>query len=62
MSLSDAVIGLKAFKEVDQRAKQLWHDLDKAIVTPRMDLSRKAPPGVRAENVSSRLDTSTAYH
>ncbi|CAK7563061.1 MAG: ribosome bioproteinsis protein ytm1 [Sporothrix epigloea] len=40
MSLSDAVIGLKAYKEVDHRMTDLWHALDKAIVAPRMDLAQ----------------------
>ncbi|CAK7267521.1 ribosome bioproteinsis protein ytm1 [Sporothrix epigloea] len=40
MSLSDAVIGLKAYKEVDHRMTDLWHALDHAIVAPRMDLAQ----------------------
>ncbi|KJR83781.1 centromere/kinetochore protein ZW10 [Sporothrix schenckii 1099-18] len=43
MSLSDAVIGLKAYKEVDRRMVELWHALDKAIVAPRTDLSQPRP-------------------
>ncbi len=37
MSLADAAIGLKAYKEVDERLEQLWHNLNTSIVTPRMD-------------------------
>ncbi|KAK3403202.1 hypothetical protein B0T20DRAFT_19354 [Sordaria brevicollis] len=47
MSLSDAVIGLKAYKEVDQRAAQLWHDIDKAILAPRLDIKQENLPSVR---------------
>lgn len=36
MNLSDAVIGLRAYKEVDERMEQLWRHLDSAIVSPRM--------------------------
>ncbi|CAK7211027.1 ribosome bioproteinsis protein ytm1 [Sporothrix bragantina] len=46
MSLSDAVIGLKAYKEVDHRMADLWHALDKAIVAPRMDLSQPSRPRI----------------
>ncbi|CAN8096067.1 unnamed protein product [Discula destructiva] len=38
MSLPDAVVGLKSYKEVDQRMAHLWHDIDQAIVGPRMDI------------------------
>lgn len=37
MTLSDAVVGLKTYKEVDERAEQLWHNLDASIVSPRMN-------------------------
>ncbi|KAM3458927.1 hypothetical protein MY3296_000074 [Beauveria thailandica] len=37
MTLADASIGLKAYKEVDERLEQLWHNLDTSIVSPRMD-------------------------
>ncbi|KGQ04221.1 Centromere/kinetochore protein zw10 [Beauveria bassiana D1-5] len=37
MTLADASTGLKAYKEVDERLEQLWHNLDTSIVSPRMD-------------------------
>lgn len=37
MTLADAAIGLKAYKEVDERLEQLWHNLNTSIVAPRMD-------------------------
>ncbi|KFA62891.1 hypothetical protein S40285_02254 [Stachybotrys chlorohalonatus IBT 40285] len=37
MSLNDAVVGLKAYKEVDERMEQLWRNLDAAIISPRMN-------------------------
>lgn len=49
MSLDDAVIGLKAYKEVDERMEQLWHNLDAAVVSPRMDATRSNIPGIRIE-------------
>lgn len=46
MSLSDAVIGLQAYKEVDQRMSQLWHDIDQAVVGPRMDIDHPGAPAI----------------
>lgn len=48
MSLDDAVVGLKAYKEVDERMEQLWRNLDAAIVSPRMNNSASAVPAVEA--------------
>ncbi|PHH61779.1 hypothetical protein CDD81_7943 [Ophiocordyceps australis] len=47
MSLDDAVTGLKAYKEVDERMEQLWRNLDAAVVSPRMDKSKSPIPGIR---------------
>lgn len=52
MSLSDAVIGLKAYKEVDQRMSELWHELDRAIVAPRTDVLRSPLPSIAVGEVS----------
>lgn len=52
MSLPDAVVGLKAYKEVDKRMMQLWHDLDAAVVAPRTDLSRPTLPKISVSEVS----------
>ncbi|PKS05310.1 hypothetical protein jhhlp_008683 [Lomentospora prolificans] len=49
LSLADAVIGLRAYKEVQERMEQLWHNLDGAILTPRMDLTRTSLPSIRAD-------------
>ncbi|KAL7915000.1 hypothetical protein GGI35DRAFT_435777 [Trichoderma velutinum] len=49
MVLEDAVIGLKAYKEVDERMEQLWHNLDAAVVSPRMDATRSDTPGIKVE-------------
>lgn len=46
MSLSDAVVGLQAYKEVDQRMSQLWHDIDQAVVGPRMDIDHPGAPAI----------------
>ncbi|PON26844.1 hypothetical protein TGAM01_v204345 [Trichoderma gamsii] len=49
MSLEDAAIGLQAYKEVDERMEQLWHNLDTAVVSPRMDTMRSNIPGIKVE-------------
>lgn len=49
MVLEDAVIGLQAYKEVDERMEQLWHNLDAAVVSPRMDATRSNIPGIKVE-------------
>lgn len=49
MSLTDAVIGLKSYKEVDQRMAHLWHELDQAIVGPRLDFDSPSLPGIVTE-------------
>lgn len=49
MSLTDAVIGLKSYKEVDQRMAHLWHELDQAIVGPRLDFDSPSLPGIGTE-------------
>jgi centromere/kinetochore protein ZW10 len=53
MSLEDAVVGLKAFKEVSQRMDKFWQDLNRAILLPRMDITKAKPPGIRIEGVSA---------
>lgn len=52
LSLAEAVIGLKAYKEVDERMVQLWHNLDTAILGPRMNLPAESLPSINQENVS----------
>ncbi|KAK1756921.1 Centromere/kinetochore protein zw10, partial [Echria macrotheca] len=47
MSLEDAVIGLKAYREVDKRTRRLWDDINKAIILPRMDIGQDQLPAVR---------------
>ena len=52
MSLSDAVIGLKAYKEVDQRMALLWHSVDEAIIRPRTDIRTTELPCIITDGVS----------
>ncbi|KAK3940724.1 hypothetical protein QBC46DRAFT_312993 [Diplogelasinospora grovesii] len=59
MGLSDAVIGLRAYKEFDKRMNQLWHDFDKAILMPRMDSSRETLPSIHVEDSTLQLQGST---
>lgn len=56
MSLADAAIGLKAYKEVDERMEQLWRNLDAAIFLPRMDQTRQMPPSIRIDGDTLQLD------
>lgn len=37
-NLDQAVIGLKAFKELETAANKLWMDLDEIIIKPRTNL------------------------
>jgi centromere/kinetochore protein ZW10 len=53
MTLSDAAIGLTAYKEVAERMEQLWHNLDAAILSPRMDITETALPSIAVDSVSS---------
>ncbi|CAJ2507607.1 Uu.00g087930.m01.CDS01 [Anthostomella pinea] len=60
MNLAEAVIGLKAYKEVDQRMALLWHSVDQALVGPRTKLESQEMPGVKVEgstlNLSGKAD------
>ncbi|KAH7318194.1 hypothetical protein B0I35DRAFT_478725 [Stachybotrys elegans] len=51
MTLDDAVVGLKAYKEVDERMEQLWHNIDAAVVSPRMESSTSLRSVKMGENV-----------
>jgi protein transport protein DSL1/ZW10 len=56
MTLYDAVIGLKAYKEVDERMEQLWRNIDGAIISPRMDKNAASLPKIRASGDILELD------
>lgn len=47
MSLSDAVIALKSYKETDERMEQMWRNLNGTIVSPRMDKTKHNKSGVK---------------
>lgn len=51
MTLSEAVIGLEAYKEVDDRMARLWRDIDAAIVAPRMNSMASSRPSIQATEV-----------
>lgn len=55
MSLADAVVGLKAYKEVEERMEQLWRNVDAAIVSPRMDLKSTSVLGVQMQGDALQL-------
>ncbi|UNI19654.1 ribosome bioproteinsis protein ytm1 [Purpureocillium takamizusanense] len=48
ITLSEAVIGLKAYKEVDERMEQLWRNIDAALITPRMNTTGTSFPVITA--------------
>ncbi|RDA93058.1 hypothetical protein CP533_0728 [Ophiocordyceps camponoti-saundersi (nom. inval.)] len=56
ISLDDAVVGFKAFKEIDERMEQLWRNLDAAIISPRMDKSKIPLPAVETLADELHLD------
>ncbi|KAG5981747.1 hypothetical protein E4U55_002597 [Claviceps digitariae] len=62
MTLSEAVIALKSYKETDERMEQMWRNLNGAIVSPRMDKSKQSTCGVNVNGdelaVSGQSDLS----
>ncbi|KAK8035544.1 centromere/kinetochore protein zw10 [Apiospora rasikravindrae] len=50
MSLSEAFIGLQAYKEVQQRMALFWHKVDAAIVAPRTVTSHESLPGITVQD------------
>ncbi|KAH6674008.1 hypothetical protein F5X68DRAFT_278507 [Plectosphaerella plurivora] len=48
VTLAEAIIGLEAYKEVDDRMARLWQDIDATIVTPRMDPTAESRPGIHS--------------
>ncbi|KAI0865123.1 hypothetical protein F4860DRAFT_345227 [Xylaria cubensis] len=59
MSLVDAVIGLKAYKEVDKRMAELWQGLDQVLIRPRTSRDQEDLPNIRVVNSTLTL-TGTA--
>ncbi|KAI1067259.1 hypothetical protein LB506_004034 [Fusarium annulatum] len=55
MNLSDAVVGLQAYKEVDERMEQLWRNLDAAVISPRMDVKNDTLPTIQADGEVLKL-------
>ncbi|WZH46003.1 Centromere kinetochore zw10 like [Fusarium acuminatum] len=55
MSLADAVVGLQAYKEVDERMEQLWRNVDAAIISPRMDVRNNTFPNIQADGEILKL-------
>ncbi|KAI2621775.1 hypothetical protein GGR54DRAFT_599777 [Hypoxylon sp. NC1633] len=50
MTLVDAVVGLKAYKEVNQRMALFWHSLNETIVGPRLNIEAQNLPRIQVEN------------
>ncbi|GAP83964.1 putative centromere kinetochore protein zw10 like protein [Rosellinia necatrix] len=50
MDLANALIGLKAYKEVDKRMMAFWQGLDQTIIAPRTNPDHGDLPAVRIEN------------
>ncbi|TDZ68343.1 Centromere/kinetochore protein zw10-like protein [Colletotrichum trifolii] len=55
INLSEAIIGLQAYKEVEERMSQLWQDVDQAIVFPRMNSESTSLPSIRASDNTVEL-------
>ncbi|KAH7408986.1 centromere/kinetochore protein-like protein zw10 [Cadophora sp. MPI-SDFR-AT-0126] len=51
-NISQAVIGLKAYKELDDAARKLWEDLDDVILKPRTNLQAGSIPTVQVKGNS----------
>ncbi|CAG9944469.1 unnamed protein product [Clonostachys rosea f. rosea IK726] len=56
MTLADAVVGLKAYKEVAERMEQLWRNIDAAIVSPRMNKQAASLPKIQVSGDLMELD------
>ncbi|KAI1305742.1 hypothetical protein F5Y03DRAFT_150497 [Xylaria venustula] len=55
MSLADAVIGLQAYKEVDNRMAVFWKALDQVLIGPRTNPQLEEIPTIRAESPALTL-------
>ncbi|KAI0157607.1 hypothetical protein GGR57DRAFT_460412 [Xylariaceae sp. FL1272] len=55
MNLADAVVGLQAYKEADQRMAELWHNLDDTIVHQRTNLQLTELPAFQADGSTFSL-------
>ncbi|KAI0852330.1 hypothetical protein F5Y00DRAFT_227848 [Daldinia vernicosa] len=49
MSLDDAVVGLKAYKELDQKMTSFWHGIDQTVVGPRTNIEAQELPKIQLE-------------
>ncbi|KAK8101904.1 centromere kinetochore protein [Apiospora kogelbergensis] len=50
MTLSEAFIGLQAYKEVQQRMALFWHKVDAAVVAPRTSVNHGSLPGISCQD------------
>ncbi|KAK8040978.1 hypothetical protein PG994_013985 [Apiospora phragmitis] len=50
MTLSEAFIGLQAYKEVQQRMALFWHKVDAAIIAPRTATNHESLPGINVQD------------
>ncbi|KAH6673050.1 centromere/kinetochore protein-like protein zw10 [Halenospora varia] len=58
MNLDQAMVGLKAYNEVESAAKKLWDNLDNYILKPRTELRTGNLPSIQIEENTIRLDPS----
>ncbi|KAH6643252.1 hypothetical protein BKA67DRAFT_632655 [Truncatella angustata] len=59
MDLSEALVGLKAYKEVGQRMALLWHVVDDAVVGPRTSSDSTSLPAIKVDDSALYLDAHT---
>lgn len=57
-NLDLAIIGLKAFKELEKVANQLWKDLDETIIRPRTVLPLDGSVGSLSAIAVHQVDSS----
>lgn len=55
VTLADAMYGMQAFKEKDERMEQLWRNLDAAIVTPLMKRQQSDMPKLSLKGSTLQL-------
>ncbi|KAF5674199.1 Centromere kinetochore zw10 like [Fusarium heterosporum] len=60
MSLADSVVGLQAYKEVDERMEQLWRNVDAAIISPRMNVRNDTFQKIQSDGEVLKLSGETS--
>ncbi|KAL5614539.1 hypothetical protein BROUX41_004642 [Berkeleyomyces rouxiae] len=59
LSFIDVILGLQQYQEVDEHMEQLWHNLDAAIVSPRMEVDQWSILSIQVQGDTLALDGET---